>query len=620
MPADIDEFNINDIVFRGMRIINKSKTFLDISLDKTISERKKLRLLRLLNMFPNFAEMLKVYKNIINIDIKDYVKNVITNLNTDSYENFKPVHIDKDLTYESFVKELKQLIETDDIQKGGAAPPPAAAEAPEPEALPEALPAAPTSPTAAVPTAPAPPPAAPAAPTAAASTEPAPPPAAPTSPAAAAAAAAAAPAETAVPEEETQDPTCNPSTCGEGSPLYTQLETKINVIGDELNDLSLQTIFKSDTESTNNLLELITTEPYKKVYDFYKVDFTQYIEELNKGEKKPLQILLNIAFNPQYLQIIRELLSPVRWENAINNYKGSPLLIILNTVKSTYESIQSSINTSTKGISAAGSIKELIGLVVSIVAICTGAGAPFAASSAGVSALGLPTLIPLLKMSGEFVGPIAYFSFLTSINQDKEAGKYLLENIPPLLTIFNIFSLFVASIYKVVNTDNLCQLINFPIDDQVKQILDTKLEEFYKMAQQSKSINIDELFEDNTGKKSMEVPDITVILNKLKNIIINLFLHNIINLLGMVSTFALLSLLEKFDLKELKELFKNIKTNLSCPDHPINKTLGGVEFIVKFLNVPFETIGDLLPIPSFIKQIFGDDPATEPEKATCPNK
>ena len=578
MPADIDEFNINDIVFRGMRIINKSKTFLDISLDKTISERKKLRLLRLLNMFPNFAEMLKVYKNIINIDIKDYVKNVITNLNTDSYENFKPVHIDKDLTYESFVKELKQLIETDDIQKGGAAA------------------AASTASTAPPPAAPAPPPAAPAPP-----------------------AEAAAP-EAAVREEETQDPTCNPSTCGEGSPLYTQLETKINVIGDELNDLSLQTIFKSDTESTNNLLELITTEPYKKVYDFYKVDFTQYIEELNKGEKKPLQILLNIAFNPQYLQIIRELLSPVRWENAINNYKGSPLLIILNTVKSTYESIQSSINTSTKGISAAGSIKELIGLVVSIVAICTGAGAPFAASSAGVSALGLPTLIPLLKMSGEFVGPIAYFSFLTSINQDKEAGKYLLENIPPLLTIFNIFSLFVASIYKVVNTDNLCQLINFPIDDQVKQILDTKLEEFYKMAQQSKSINIDELFEDNTGKKSMEVPDITVILNKLKNIIINLFLHNIINLLGMVSTFALLSLLEKFDLKELKELFKNIKTNLSCPDHPINKTLGGVEFIVKFLNVPFETIGDLLPIPSFIKQIFGDDPATEPEKATCPNK
>ena len=105
MPSDIEEFNINDIVFRGMRIINKSKTFLDISLDKTISERKKLRLLRLLNMFPNFAEMLKVYKNIVRIDIKDYVQNVINNLNTDAYVEFKPVHIDKDLTYESFVKE-----------------------------------------------------------------------------------------------------------------------------------------------------------------------------------------------------------------------------------------------------------------------------------------------------------------------------------------------------------------------------------------------------------------------------------------------------------------------------------------------------------------------------------
>ena len=91
MSSDITDFNINDIIFRGINIINKSKTFLDIVKDKNMSERKKLRLLRLLNMFPNFAEMLKVYKNIEYIDTKTYIENVINNI--------KDTHLKEDYKY-----------------------------------------------------------------------------------------------------------------------------------------------------------------------------------------------------------------------------------------------------------------------------------------------------------------------------------------------------------------------------------------------------------------------------------------------------------------------------------------------------------------------------------------
>ena len=146
MSSDITEFNLKDILFRSINIITKSKSFLDISKNKHMSDRKKLRLLRLLNMFPNFADMLKIYKNVQNIDSKLYIENMIDTIKEQEskgkYTLFEQV-AGKEYSFEYFFTELKKLIHSDDTQKGGAAP----------TAAPKVAPgAAPTAPPTAAPT------------------------------------------------------------------------------------------------------------------------------------------------------------------------------------------------------------------------------------------------------------------------------------------------------------------------------------------------------------------------------------------------------------------------------------------------------------------------------------
>ena len=120
MSSDITEFNLNDIILRSINIFTKSKTFLDIAKNKHISERKKLRLLRLLNMFPNFADMLKIYKIVQNIDSKSYIENMVDTIkkqeSKEKYTFFQE-HEGKEYSFEYFLTELKKIIHSDDTQK-----------------------------------------------------------------------------------------------------------------------------------------------------------------------------------------------------------------------------------------------------------------------------------------------------------------------------------------------------------------------------------------------------------------------------------------------------------------------------------------------------------------------
>ena len=94
-------------------------------------------------------------------------------------------------------------------------------------------------------------------------------------------------------------------------------------------------------------------------------------------------------------------------------------------------------------------------------------------------------------------------------------------------------------------------------------------------------------------------------------------------MLGLKSTCALLSLIHQLNIKELKKTLDDIKINMSCPDNPINKLSDWVGFIINFLNVPGETIGNLInPFTSLfgIEDTKDTQDATKTESGTCPNK
>ena len=90
-----------------------------------------------------------------------------------------------------------------------------------------------------------------------------------------------------------------------------------------------------------------------------------------------------------------------------------------------------------------------------------------------------------------------------------------------------------------------------------------------------------------------------------------------VNMLGLQSTLALLSLIEKMDIENLKQILADITKGMDCPDNPLNKLLEGLTFITKFLNAPTDAISDLIfPFTSF----FGIEDKKESESSPCTKK
>jgi len=622
MSSEITVFNLNDILSRTIHIIDKSKSFMNIANNKNISERKKIRLLRLLNMFPSFSEMLNVYKNIEHIDNKAYVKNFINNLKKyEKMDIYKNIESNNGSTYsfESVIAEIKKIITSDETQKGGTDP----ATKTEPETTTESATTEPAT-------------------TESATTEPA-------------TTAETKPATKPATKEESQEATLteelepveqpiidDSECCNEQSSLYKELESVIEknkTMFESENFVKMITQTNNDdSNSLKNLLDLLQTGPYKKIYEHFSINFDQQIEDFRKGKKPTVAIIANMLGNPQYKTIIRELFNNLKIERLKENFKGQPLLIMVNTIKSTFESIKSGANSAKKTIATAGSLKDILALVISIIADITGVGAPFAASSTAVGAAGLINIVPVLASVGEAVQPFIHFQFLVSMNMDKDAGQYLLENFPPIMVVINMLHLVISSINTVVNTSNICSMLHYDLGDN-RESVKTLLDSFYNDISANKTIKINELYillgqdmqpvsiedkklklEDQMSRKvgidTNTLPNLDMVYKNIYIVIINLIICNLKDMLGLTSTIALLSILQQLNIKEFKKTLDKLSAGINCPNNPINKFSNGLSFIIKFLNVPTDAIGDLIfPFSSF----FGIEDSPETDSGNCPN-
>ena len=637
MSSDITEFNLNDIILRSINIFTKSKTFLDIAKNKHISERKKLRLLRLLNMFPNFADMLKIYKIVQNIDSKSYIENMVDTIkkqeSKEKYTFFQE-HEGKEYSFEYFLTELKKIIHSDDTQKGGSETSPAPTPAPTPSPTPATPTPAQEPPTPAqeAPATPAPATPALATPTPAPASEPV---------------AASEPAsepglEEPVPEtltpgqesgqeatpEQGAEPEAIPEEdrsecCDEKSKLYKELDSMLTQKTKEIDEsiesgTFLSNMLESNDESEQQtLLNVIKKEPYNKVYENFSINFTEEIAAFKDQDKPTIAILVNMLGNPKYMQIISELITNIPL--AKEKFAGNPILIIINTIKSTFDSVIAGIEAGKKTASTVGGLKDIIALVVSIIADVTGVGAPFAAASTAVGATGLIHVFPILLSAGEMLKPLAKFGFLISIKHDKEAAEYLLNNYPPIMVAANICLLVVSSIKKVVNTDNMCLFINYELDTTTRTTVDNTLDKFLTTIQTGGSINIEELIINESGEQTPSI-NINSLFTNGFTFFTDIVIASMYKMLGLKSTCALLSLYQQLNIQELKKTLDDIKKSASCPDNPINKLSEWVDFIINFLNVPGETIGKLiLPFTSLFGVEDTQDTANT-ESGKCPNK
>lgn len=635
MSSEITVFNLNDILSRTIHIIDKSKSFMNIANNKNISERKKIRLLRLLNMFPSFSEMLNVYKNIEHIDNKAYVKNFINNLKKyEKMDIYKNIESNNGSTYsfESVIAEIKKIITSDETQKGGADPATKTESSTTTEPATKTEPETPTE--------------------SATTTEPATTESATTEPTTTAETKSATKPAT---KEESQEATLTEESelveqpiiddsecCNEQSSLYKELESVIEknkTMFESENFVKMITQTNNDdSNSLKNLLDLLQTGPYKKIYEHFSINFDQQIEDFRKGKKPTVAIIANMLGNPQYKTIIRELFNNLKIERLKENFKGQPLLIMVNTIKSTFESIKSGANSAKKTIATAGSLKDILALVISIIADITGVGAPFAASSTAVGAAGLINIVPVLASVGEAVQPFIHFQFLVSMNMDKDAGQYLLENFPPIMVVINMLHLVISSINTVVNTSNICSMLHYDLGDN-RESVKTLLDSFYNDISANKTIKINELYillgqdmqpvsiedkklklEDQMSRKvgidTNTLPNLDMVYKNIYIVIINLIICNLKDMLGLTSTIALLSILQQLNIKEFKKTLDKLSAGINCPNNPINKFSNGLSFIIKFLNVPTDAIGDLIfPFSSF----FGIEDSPETDSGNCPN-
>ena len=111
--------------------------------------------------------------------------------------------------------------------------------------------------------------------------------------------------------------------------------------------------------------------------------------------------------------------------------------------------------------------------------------------------------------------------------------------------------------------------------------------------------------------------NIDAVFNNVRVLFINMIICNIVKMLGLQSTLALLSLIENMDIENLKQILADIKKGMDCPDNPLNKLLEGLTFITKFLNAPTDAISDLIfPFTSF----FGIEDKKESESSPCTKK
>ena len=76
-----------DIIERGTNILNKSFEFYTIS-KKNIGYRKKIRLLRLVNLFPQINKTIKAYNNIQSTSYKDFMSSIIKKKDDVSNKNY----------------------------------------------------------------------------------------------------------------------------------------------------------------------------------------------------------------------------------------------------------------------------------------------------------------------------------------------------------------------------------------------------------------------------------------------------------------------------------------------------------------------------------------------------
>ena len=169
----------------------------------------------------------------------------------------------------------------------------------------------------------------------------------------------------------------------------------------------------------------------------------------------------------------------------------------------------------------------------------------------------------------------------------------------------NMFHLFISSLGKIINMSNLCLILNYKIEPNIKSNINNTLDTFNKQIKKGDSINLDELFMI-AGQSLVVKPDIELIFKNVYNICIDIIICNMVEMLGFRSSLALLSLIKQLDIREIKKTIEDIRKDILCPNHPLNKVLNSVEFFIKFLNVPTQAISDIIfpSIPSFIKDIF----------------
>ena len=576
MSEDITEFNLNDILNRTIIIINKSKTFIDIVNNNTISKRKKLRILRLLNIYPTFSETLKAYTHVKNSDYKTYLDNIINHTKELLHNKHNVISSEKQTEMNEFIKELNHIFHSENDQKGGSATTPASEPTSVQEPIPSPTPASEPSPTPASEPSPTP------------ASEPSPTPASEPSPT-----LASEPTPTtslASPPTPAQEPI---------SEVEKLIKDELNLLGilftkraAELDDLilnkkSLYDIYKTNTE-------------YNHVYKHYTSLFDEDLKKLSDEDSAKASVLLSLISNDKFISFVRGF--TYHLPRAQEKFKGNPLLIFVNTLKSTVYGITDTISSSGKGVVTFNGAKDLIATVISVIVDCTGVGAAVTGTSTAVGAVGLTNIVPLLIFAGQIITPLAIFFTLVMMKQDKDAMDYLIEQVSFLQIFLNVIHMCISSIHKIANVNNMKKILDMKSNETIIHTQEEVLNSCYINSKAGQSIDIDEIYK----KLKFESEGNVDIITNASGLITDIILCNMKDMFGLETTLMLIAIFERLDTTVIKEQIEKFKKDISCPDHPLNKFKRFLSFIFSFINNPIEAIfKPLLDImPESIKNAF----------------
>ena len=428
-----------DIIERGTNILNKSFEFYTIS-KKNIGYRKKIRLLRLVNLFPQINKTIKAYNNIQSTSYKDFMSSIIKKKDDVSKKNYTTDKhiITKMMTDFKNIYDAYSNTDTQSSNKqvGGAqldgvtsASRDDLGETKPPESMAEGTDVGTTE-------------------EAQIKTE----------------------ADILTPEQKERQVT-----------LIKRIKDMCSSQTDPFNIPpnidDLYAIITDPTHGNKDIYELYDFS--EKIRDSFQTIFppeetySDYISVSNSVSRAANMVKILDEYKPILKPIMDNFIRLKR--EGVNN----PFLIVIETMQVLVASIIGLKNTVSEVVDSVKFIINTVALIGMGAGTATGAGAPFVGSGAGTAAVHeVMGIVGILRIMSDLFAPYVIFFTLIAMDQDELAADTLITYHPLFLELpINILYGIISPLSEVINMNNLHKVGQLVSDQSQEpglgQILDT---------------------------------------------------------------------------------------------------------------------------------------------------